>query len=127
MILVDTSVWVDHLRRRSAALVALLEDADVVTHPFVIGEIALGAPKNRAQVIGLLEELPGVVVAPHLDVLELVERRALGGAGIGWVDAHLLASAVLDQIPLWTLDRRLAATAVRLGIGWDPRDGNRTT
>jgi hypothetical protein len=127
MILVDTSVWVDHLRRRNAALVALLEHAEVLTHPFVIGEIALGAPKDRAQVITLLEELPGIPAAPHADVLALVERRGLGGAGIGWVDAHLLASAVVDRVPLWTLDRRLALTAVRLGVGWDRRGGNGTT
>ena len=121
MILVDTSVWVDHFKRRNTTLAALLERAAVATHPFVIGEIALGQ-QNRDDVIGLLADLPAVGVIPHEDVLTLVKRRALAGAGIGWVDAHLLASAVVDRVPLWTLDRRLAATAGRLAVSWGPAD-----
>lgn len=125
MILVDTSVWADHLRRGNAALATLLDQAEVVTHPFVISEIALGTPSRRSEVIGLLGELPAARLASHDEVLDLVERRALAGTGIGWVDAHLLASALIEHAPLWTLDRRLAKTAAGLAIGWHAHDLNR--
>lgn len=117
MTLVDTSVWVDHFKRRNATLAALLDEGAVATHPFVIGEIALGQ-RSRRDLIALLAELPAVGVIAHDDVLTLVERRGLAGAGIGWVDAHLLASAMVEHVPLWTLDRKLAATAGRLAVSW---------
>ncbi len=122
MILVDTSVWVDHLKRGNATLAALLDQAAVVTHPFVIGEIALGTLTSRDEVLGLLADLPAIRPARHEDVLDLVDRRGLAGAGIGWVDAHLLASALVAQTRLWTLDRPLAAAAARLDVAWDVRD-----
>ena len=115
MTLVDTSVWVDHLRRRNARLAALLDQDQVGCHPFVIGELALGGLKQRARVLDLLAELPVARALGHHDVLAMVEERALSGSGIGWVDAHLLASALVERWPLWTLDRRLDATARRLG------------
>ncbi len=116
MILVDTSVWVAHLRRRNATLAARLETGEVVCHPFVLGELSLGALKRRDQILELLSELPMAQVVPHADVLALVERARLAGRGIGWVDVHLLASELLGGSRLWTLDRRLAVVAHALDV-----------
>ena len=116
MTLVDSSVWVDHLRQSNARLVGLLEVGQVACHPFVIGEIALGSLKQRALVLDLLAELPASSVVSHDEVLALVDRRRLSGRGIGWIDAHLLASAIVERASLWTLDRRLAAVARDLGL-----------
>jgi predicted nucleic acid-binding protein len=119
VILVDSSVWVEHLRRRHSGLCGLLDEGRVAIHPFVVGEIALGMLKNRAEILELLAELPLAPVVRHEDALAVVERRGLAGAGIGWVDAHLLASALVGGIPLWTLDRRLATVARTLGASWE--------
>jgi predicted nucleic acid-binding protein len=116
LILVDTSVWVDHLRRRNATLATRLETGEVVCHPFVLGELSLGSLKQRDQILGLLSELPIAPVVPHDDVLALVERVRLAGRGIGWVDVHLIASALLGGLRLWTLDRRLALVARALEV-----------
>ena len=116
MILPDTSVWVDHLRRKSVRLEEVLLDGQAVSHPFVVGELALGRLIRRREILGLLSELPQATLATHEEVLALVDRHSLGGAGIGWVDAHLLASAALSRVSLWTLDRRLSAVATRLGL-----------
>jgi hypothetical protein len=116
VILVDTSVWIEHLRRGRADLSSRLLEGEVATHPFVIGELALGGLRRRGEILGMLRELPGAPIADHEEVLELIENRALDGRGIGWVDAHLLASALLGRLRLWTLDRRLALVATRLGI-----------
>ena len=116
MILVDTSVWVDHLRSGNARLGALLRDGLVLVHPFVLGELALGRLRRRVEVLGLLEEMPRAEAANHHEVLEFVERHRLAGSGIGWVDVHLLASAALSGVTLWTLDRRLALAAGRLTL-----------
>lgn len=111
MILVDTSVWIDHLRRGNADLAAALEHGLVVCHPFVIGELACGNFANRAEVLALLGKLPTVSVATDAEVLMLIERRRLMGRGLGYVDAHLLASAAIGSVTLWTLDTRLAQLA----------------
>jgi predicted nucleic acid-binding protein len=111
VILVDTSVWVDHLRRGNATLAKKLESGDVACHPFVVGELSLGSLEHRDEVLNLLSELPMASVVPHEDVLALVGRRDLAGRGIGWIDVHLIASAQVDRLRLWTLDRRLAAAA----------------
>ena len=116
MILADTSVWVDHLRRGNSRLGDLLEDEQVATHSFVIGELACGNLRKREQILGLLSQLPRVGLVTHDEVLELVERRRLMGRGIGWVDAHLLAASLLENVSLWTLDRSLAAAAQRVGV-----------
>ncbi len=116
MILVDTSVWVDHLRRGNARLEALLGDGLVLVHPFVLGELALGRLKRRAEVLGLLGEMPRAEAASHDEALEFVDRHDLAGGGVGWVDVHLLVSAALTGASLWTLDRRLAAAAGRLAL-----------
>ena len=111
MILVDTSVWVDHLRRGHEALASLLHDAQVLCHPFIIGELACGNLTRRREILSLLAALPQATVANHHEVLTFVQRRRLMGCGIGWIDAHLLASAMLADTPLWTLDKPLAAAA----------------
>jgi hypothetical protein len=116
LILVDTSVWVDHLRRGSARLEELLRDGLVLVHPFVIGELALGRLKKRTEILGLLGEMPRAEAASHEEVLKFVDRHELAGCGVGWIDVHLLVSAALNSVALWTLDRRLATAAERLAL-----------
>ncbi|MDD5544533.1 MAG: type II toxin-antitoxin system VapC family toxin [Acidobacteriia bacterium] len=118
MILVDTSVWVDHLRRGAPRLIALLNDGEVACHAFVIGELACGRLQNRTEILRLLHRLPLVPSVEEDEFLELLEANPLPGSGIGFVDAHLLASAVLSGLPLWTLDRKLRAAAKRLGCSY---------
>lgn len=120
MILVDTSVWIDHLRRRSAPLVAALEAGTVVTHPFVIGELACGMIRRRAEVLSLLQRLERTPVVTEEEALRLLEERRLMGRGIGWVDVHLLASSLVTSARLWTVDRRLATVARDLGTAFVP-------
>lgn len=100
-------------------MVGLLDQGRVACHPFVIGEIALGTLKNRTQILGLLAELPAARVVRHEEAIALVGQRALAGRGIGWVDLHLVASALVDRWPLWTLDRRLVVVARELGAAWE--------
>ena len=114
--LADTSVWVDHWRRGSAAFAAALEARDVVTHPFVIGELAIGTIHPRERVLRDLHRLEMARRAEDREVLALVEANRLWGRGIGWVDAHLIASALLDGLVLWTLDRPLAHVAAAAGV-----------
>ena len=117
MILVDTSVWVEHLRSASAILSALLEDGGVLGHPFVLGELALGNLRRRDDVLRVLRRLPQATSASHLEVLQFIDREALYGRGIGYVDAHLLAAARLTAgSKLWTRDRRLQTVAGQLGL-----------
>ena len=115
MILVDTSVWVDHLRRGDAQLVDLLERSAVVIHPFVVGEIACGRLSDRALTLELLQQLPMAIVAESDEVLGYIERHNLHGKGIGYIDVHLLASAAIGGTKLWTRDKRLRAVARELG------------
>ena len=117
MMLIDTSVWIDHLRRGNDALVELLDDAGVWCHPFIRGELACGHLGNRQEILSLMEALPESPLADHEEVMTLVESRRLMGRGLGWVDVHLLASAMLAGIPLWTRDRRLAGVAEEMGLG----------
>lgn len=116
MILVDTSVWIDHLRRGNPRLAGLLRDGEVLAHAFVAGELACGTLANRAQILGLLADLPEAPPAAHDEVLHLVEHSRLWGRGLGWIDAHLLASALLAPCALWTLDAPLARAASALGL-----------
>jgi len=116
MILVDTSVWIDHLRIGNPRLKGLLLENVVLTHPFIIGELACGSLKNRQMIMSLLRTIPEAVSADHDEVLSLLESEHLYGCGIGWLDAHLLASARLSHAGIWTLDRCLARVASRLGI-----------
>lgn len=116
MILVDTSVWVDHLRRPSARLRALLEDGEVLWHPFVLGELILGNLRRDSEVPLLLLDLPTAVVAEHDEALAFVRRHELAGSGIGWVDLHLLCAAALSHARLWSLDKRLQSAASLLDL-----------
>jgi predicted nucleic acid-binding protein len=116
MVLVDTSVWVEHLRSGNIGLESLLNDGDVVCHPFIIGELACGNLKNRAEIISLLQELPLALQADDEEALHFIEDRKLMGKGIGYVDVHLLMSAILTKSSLWTLDKRLHDVAGKLGL-----------
>ena len=117
MTLADTSVWVDHLRKGSRRLSALLDDGLVVCHPFVIGELACGNMRNAARVLSLLAALPSATAAGHDEALRLVSERKLRGKGLGWIDVHLLASCLLTGCTLWTKDMALAAAARTLKVG----------
>jgi predicted nucleic acid-binding protein len=120
VILVDSSVWIDHLRRESATVSLLLSSCRLLAHPFVIGEVALGHLRNRRQILGTLRDLPAAVVASNEEVLEFVERYLLAGRGLGYVDVHLLASARLSHAGLWTTDKRLEASAELLSLSAKP-------
>lgn len=112
MILVDTSVWVDHFRAADPHLVALLTRNEVLTHPHVIGEIALGSVAKRAEVLRYLSHLPTVVVARHEEVMIFIEGYKLASTGLGYVDANLLASTALTPgAALWSRDKNLRAAA----------------
>lgn len=115
--IVDTSVWIDHLRHGNSSLASLLEEGDVWCHPFVQGELACGNLRNREEILSLLDALPQAPTTTHAEALGLLEKRNLMGTGLGWVDMHLLGSALLAGVPLWTFDRPLADAAERLGVG----------
>ena len=116
MVLVDTSVWVSHLREGNSDLADLLNVGEVVCHRFVVGEIACGNLRNRAEIMSLLQALPMCIVAEHEEVLEFIDNGGLMGKGLGYIDVHLLASAVLTDTPLWTLDKQLKQAANALNI-----------
>jgi predicted nucleic acid-binding protein len=121
VILVDTSVWIDHFRRTRVALQALLEEGEVCTHPMVIGELACGRIPGRREVLQLLTLLPPAVVAGRDETLHLIAERDLAGRGLGYVDVHLLAAALLGEgTRVWTLDTRLAAMAARMLVNYEP-------
>jgi predicted nucleic acid-binding protein len=137
VILVDTSVWIDHLRRGDEELASLLQVGQVLAHPWVTGEIALGHLSRRSEIIGLLNNLPQATSATEFEVLTLIDTRQLFGLGIGYIDAHLLAATMLTaDARLWTRDKRLAAVATRHGLALDngqapscerPRPADRST
>lgn len=120
MILVDTSVWVDHLRRGNPQMVRLLELNMVFIHPWVIGELACGNLRNRTDLLEHLSNLNRVTKASDSEVMTFVERNKLYGRGAGWVDLHLLAAAILTNCPFWTLDRRLSQIALDLDAAFIP-------
>lgn len=118
MILVDTSVWIDHFRIGDRALSNLLMEQQVLGHAFVVGELALGSIGQRDAILGNLRDLPQALVAGDEEVQLLIERRALFGLGIGYIDAHLLTATLLTiGARLWTRDKRLREVAIRLGVG----------
>lgn len=118
MILVDTSVWIDHLRRGDAELSRSLDAALVLCHPFVLGELACGRLRDRETTLAALGDLPSAPLASHQEAMVFLNRYSLAGRGIGWVDVHLLASTALaGDAKLWTRDRRLAAVAADLAMG----------
>ena len=117
MILADTSIWVDHLRRGHPTLARLLEAGEVLAHPFVIGELALGYLERRDVILGDLSDLPQAIVASHQEVLHFIGQRRLFGHGLGYVDAHLLAATQLTRgAALWTRDKRLYRVADELAL-----------
>lgn len=118
MVIVDTSIWVTHLRRGSRQLEELLLDAKVVCHPFVVGELACGNLKNRDEFLPLLQSLPMAPTVVFDELLYFIERHELMGKGIGFVDANLLASAHLLGIPLWTSDKKLRSAATELKLAY---------
>jgi predicted nucleic acid-binding protein len=120
MVLVDTSVWVSHLRHGEAWLAALLQDGMVCCHPCVIGELACGNLANRAETLSLLQALPRAELADHHEAMTFIAEHRLMGRGLGYVDVHLLASAVLSGTGLWTADQRLARSAAALGAVYRP-------
>ena len=118
MILVDTSVWIDHLRSGDKALDQALTEGDVLMHPFVLGELACGNIRNRGEILDLLRQLPSAREATDEEAHTFIDRRRLMGRGIGYIDVHLLAAAALTpSARLWTRDRRLARIASELGVG----------
>lgn len=119
VVIVDTSIWVTHLRRGSRHLEELLLDGQVVCHPLVIGELACGNLKNRDEVLSLLQSLPVGPVVTLNELLFFIERNELMGMGIGFVDAHLLASAQLSRTPLWTSERTLRLAAISLEVVYE--------
>ena len=115
MVLVDTSIWIDHLRSANARMVRLLEDGEIVVHPFVIGELACGNLRNRSEILALLHALPQAPCVTDREVLFFIERHSLAGQGLGLIDMHLLASSQMGAHVLWTRDQRLRAAAEELG------------
>jgi len=120
MILIDTGIWIEHLRRGEPALARLLEANLVLGHPFVTGEVALGHLRDRAGILALLGNLPAAPMAEPEEVLVFIDRQALAGSGLGLIDIHLLLAARLAAATLWTADRRLAASAEAMGIAHRP-------
>jgi|SRR5450759_3659539 len=116
MVLVDTSVWVSHLRDGNAELANLLNDGRVLCHPLIVGELACGNLKDRAVILSFLQLLPMSIEAEHDEVLSFIENNHLMGKGMGYVDVHLITSAVLTGVPVWTLDKKLAQAADGLYI-----------
>lgn len=121
MILVDTSVWIDHFQKGDAVLRELLTEARVLSHPFIVGELAMGNLRSRSLVLRSLQDLPEAVVAQDAEVLRYVSDQSLFGVGIGYLDAHLLASTQLTLgATLWTRDKRLARVAAKLSLAFRP-------
>ena len=118
MVLVDTSVWISHLREGNTRLEMLLNDGKVMCHPFVVGELACGNIRNRAEVLALLQHLPTALEAKNEEVLQFIETNGLSGKGLGYIDMHLCASALLSAVSIWTLDRSLAGITNRLNISY---------
>ena len=114
--LVDTSVWIDHLRHSEKGLLDLLQARSVITHPLVIEELACGHLRNRPIVIDILHALPSAPVATHIEVLGLISKKDLYGAGLGAIDVHLIASAMLAGASIWSKDKALVREARKLGL-----------
>ena len=114
--LVDTSVWIDHLRKGNRQLATLLDKGGVCCHRFVIGELACGTLRNRDELLGFLRALPEAQFAEHDEVLNFIGERKLAGRGLGWIDMNLLASALLENCKMWTFDKALRAAVAELDL-----------
>jgi predicted nucleic acid-binding protein len=117
MVLADTSVWIEHFRHGKTRLAGNLAEGLVLMHPFISGELACGNLKNRSTVLSHLNSLPAVKLASHMEALQFMDQHRLWGLGLGWIDVHLLASALLSDCLFWTLDKPLARAAAGLGLG----------
>lgn len=120
LILIDSSVWIDHIRSQLAELSTLLSTQRVVQHPFATGEVALGSMANRERIVATLASLPQAVVGDEASFLHFVQENEIAGTGLGFVDCHLLVSAKRHQATLWTRDKRLHVQAERLGLAYIP-------
>lgn len=118
MVLVDTSIWVFHFREGSINLGKLLQNGEVSCHPFIIGELACGNLHKRSEILSLLQALPSALIIEHEEAMHFIEKNRLMGKGLGYIDIHLLASSVLTQIPIWTLDKKLARVSAELGFSF---------
>ncbi|MCL5771973.1 MAG: PIN domain-containing protein [Actinobacteria bacterium] len=118
MVLVDTSIWVAHLRDGNVGLEKLLNNGHVLSHRFIIGELACGNLKNRVEILSLLCTLPMAIHAEHEEVMNFIECNLLMGKGLGYIDMHLLASALLTKVSLWTLDKKLNEVSLALGLAY---------
>jgi predicted nucleic acid-binding protein len=118
MVLADTSVWVSHLRDGNAGLEKLLNDGEVLCHPFIVGELACGNLKNRHEILTHLHSLPNAIFAEDGEALEFIENHKLMGKGLGYIDVHLMAAAVLTGVPVWTFDKSLDKINKKLGINY---------
>jgi len=116
MVLADTSVWIEHFRRGQPGVAKFLSQGTVLMHPFVVGELSCGNLQDRAAVLSNLNALPFAKIASHYEVMQLIEARKLYGLGLGWIDAHLVASALLSNCLLWTFDKRLSQVATTLHL-----------
>ncbi|HBC88634.1 MAG TPA: VapC toxin family PIN domain ribonuclease [Lentisphaeria bacterium] len=116
MVLVDTSVWIDHFRNNNIKLTEILISEEVSCHPFIIGELACGNIKNRKEILSLLKALPTLPKAGDEEILFFIETHNISGKGLGLIDVHLLASCLFKNAALWTLDRKLKETAILCGI-----------
>jgi hypothetical protein len=118
LVLVDTTVWVAHFREGNEGLEILLNNGDVMCHPFIVGELACCNINNRAEILSLLKLLPMAVQVENEEVLHFIEANTLMGKGLGYVDIHLAASAVLSEVPIWTLDKNLVRINEKLNISY---------
>ena len=116
MVLVDTSVWVEHLRSGNTGLENLLNSGSVVCHLFIVGELACGNLSNRVEILSLLQALPLANHAEHEEVMHFIDNYSLMGKGLGYIDMHLLVSAILTKVPIWTLDKKLREVSSKLGL-----------
>jgi len=120
MVWVDTSVWMRHLREGDPDLEPLLNNGEVMCRPYIVGELACGNLKNRHEVLLLLQLLPAATQASHEEILQFIEEKRLMGKGLGYMDVHLSASAMLTGVPMWSCDKRLNETNQGLGIRYRP-------
>ena len=118
MVLVDTSVWVSHLRKGDVDLEKLLNHGEVVCHPFIVGELACGNLRKRNEILIYLQSLPIAILAEDGEVLKFIENHQLMGKGLGYIDVHLIAAAVLTGVPLWTFDKTLDKITKKIGINY---------
>ena len=118
MILVDTSVWVSHFRVGNSELKQLLNDGDVISHPLIIGELACGNIQNRVEILILLSSLPTAMEVGHDEALTFIEKKRLMGKGLGYIDVHLLASALLSNVSIWSFDGKLNRISTELNINY---------